>query len=369
LRTITIHGDLADRLTSAGGETMALRALTCPNCGASLSVESGATTTTCSYCDTTVEVGQAKGKTSSEDLFPEFRQNQVSCPSCGKAGLRPRIRTADFRCGSCGAVHDREVIERLSKRVGLKNSLDRLKYALEGIKKTLISSNPPPNPYLVTTKAVDRPEPSEDERAEALSVVLETFPPDITTELIARNMHPHDLGELARLVRAAKGPPAPKDSGRSGCLVFAVSLGPAYGVFRLLDDSGLAWRIGAGLAVMVVVFVVGAQVADRLTGEHQRLLAQTHRQEEHRQAAAALVAWCEAHPLLAPGGDSIERDRSDPIYFVVHDLEREKRLLHEMRRLEYVEAILTTYAAEPERREGLEVVAQIRALEETLRSQ
>jgi hypothetical protein len=81
----------------------------------------------------------------------------------------------------------------------------------------------------------------------------------------------------------------------------------------------------------------------------------------------ALDAWCKAHPLLAPRGDSIERDRSDPIYFVVHDLEREKRLLHEMRRLEYVEAILTTYAAEPERREGLEVIAQIRALEETLR--
>jgi ribosomal protein L37AE/L43A len=212
---------------------MALRTLTCPNCGASLSVESGEAITTCSYCDTTVEIGQTKGsgKASSEDLFPEFRQNQVSCPSCGKAGLRPRIRTTDFRCGACGAIHDREVIERLAKHVGQQKSLDRLKDALEAIKQTLIKANPPPNPFLVKATDVNRPEPSEDERCEALTVIMDTFPTDVATEVIAR--HPHDLGELARRVRAAKGPPPPKDSGWSaasyspsasaqptGCFVF-----------------------------------------------------------------------------------------------------------------------------------------------------
>lgn len=50
----------------------------------------------------------------------------------------------------------------------------------------------------------ERPEPTEAERREVLADIVDTFPPDIAADIIAKNLHPQDARELVRSYSAAR---------------------------------------------------------------------------------------------------------------------------------------------------------------------
>ncbi len=111
----------------------------CPSCGANVSLEPGKASTTCEYCDTEVVV---EGKTTdSGSLFPFFSKHPVECPSCDKKALRPRVRTADFRCQACGAIRERTDIEARARR---EIDLELITLVLGKVWRGIISRNPRP---------------------------------------------------------------------------------------------------------------------------------------------------------------------------------------------------------------------------------
>jgi hypothetical protein len=55
--------------------------------------------------------------------FHEFRQRPVSCPSCGRKALRPRVRTTDFRCQACGEVFSHDAIEARAKEASQSDTI------------------------------------------------------------------------------------------------------------------------------------------------------------------------------------------------------------------------------------------------------
>jgi len=62
----------------------------------------------------------------------------------------------------------------------------------------------PTKAELYQIKKPPRREVSSDERQAALSLLMDTFPPNISSELIAKNIHPDDVRELVRSYGAAK---------------------------------------------------------------------------------------------------------------------------------------------------------------------
>ncbi len=62
----------------------------------------------------------------------------------------------------------------------------------------------PTRAELYQIKKPQRREVSSDERQASLSLLMDTFPPNISSELIAKNIHPDDVNELVRNYSAAR---------------------------------------------------------------------------------------------------------------------------------------------------------------------
>jgi len=73
-------------------------------------------------------------------------------------------------------------------------------------------------------KDPQRPEPTEAERMEAMEMVVDTFPPDIAADIIAKGYHPSDLQSMAASYEAAKVSPIPKGDLKD----FAAKVGKIY---------------------------------------------------------------------------------------------------------------------------------------------
>jgi hypothetical protein len=109
----------------------------CPTCGARLPVAKGPTVT-CKYCQTEIASGRS---TDAHVVFPHFRSHPISCPSCDKKGLRPRIRTQDFRCQACSAIFSGQEIEVRARRAEV---VDDAAHVIAHIIMTIMLNSIPP---------------------------------------------------------------------------------------------------------------------------------------------------------------------------------------------------------------------------------
>jgi len=73
-------------------------------------------------------------------------------------------------------------------------------------------------------KDPERPEPTEAEQLEAMEMIVDTFPPAIAADIIAKGYHPSDIRKMAASYEEAKAQPIPKGDTKS----FAAKAGKIY---------------------------------------------------------------------------------------------------------------------------------------------